>query len=693
MNPLDTNTPAKAPEMDSAQHASSRNVITACTLDCPDSCSLQVRVEDGRIRSIEAGDVNPLTAGFICSKVRRFDDLVYHESRVRQPLRRTGPKGSGEFEAISWDDALDLVASQLSRARNEHGGESILPLSYGGSNGLLSQDTTDARLWRRLGSSRLLRTVCAAPSSAAAHGLYGNMTGSDLRDIEHSRLIVLWGVNPSVSGIHLVPIVQRAQKAGAKLIVVDPRRTPLAKKADLHLAPKPGTDLALALAVIRWLDDNDRVDRVFLDEHTENSEHLLQRARRWSVADAAEATGLAADSIERFARLYAEGDPALIRCGWGVERNRNGGSAVAAILALPAVAGKFGVRGGGFTMSNSGAWKGDPRFGDAILATEPATRTVNMNQTGRVLLEGDPAVRCLFVYNCNPLATLPEQNLVRRGLEREDLFTVVFDPVLTDTARYADIVLPATTFLEHEDLAKGYGAMILHRARPVIEPVGEARPNVEVFGDLLQRLGLDEVEEPSTSTEIREAILGTSAEDVEPEGARLTPATGERHLPFVNSFPTHASGRADLCPQHLDDEAPGGLYAFQADPGTARYPLALLSPATNQAINSSMGQVRDLPTVLDMHPDDARDRDLEHLDDAALVRIFNESGEVVCPLRLNDDVRRGVVTLPKGCWSHSSNNGSTSNALVPDRFTDLAGGAVFNDARVETLSLLKIELT
>lgn len=678
MTPPDTPAPSTP--------SSRRTITTACTLDCPDSCSLEIEVEGDRIRSIDAGRANPLTAGFICSKVKRFDDLVHHESRVQQPLRRTGTKGSGQFEPISWDQALDLIVAEFRRARDTHGGESILPLSYGGSNGLLTQDTTDARLWRRLGASRLLRTVCAAPSSAAARGLYGNMPGCDLRDIEHSRLIVLWGVNPSVTGIHLVPIVQRAQAAGAKLIVVDPRRTPLAKKADLHLAPRPGTDLVLALALIQWLKEHDRVDRDFLAAHTQNADALLGRAEGWTLSEAAEVTGLDAESIAEFARLYAEGDPALIRCGWGVERNRNGGSAVAAILALPAVAGKFGVRGGGFTMSNSGAWKGDPRFGDAVLEAEPPTRPINMNHAGRVLLDADPAVRVLFVYNCNPLATLPEQNLMRRGLEREDLFTVVFDPVMTDTAQYADIVLPATTFVEHEDLAKGYGAVILHRSRPVVAPVGEARPNVLVFSELLRRLELARPDEPSTAEELRTALLGDDAAQIESEGSYLSPAVGDRAIPFQDAWPTTPSGRVDLCPDALDREAPKGLYAFQDDPGTDAFPLALLSPATHRAINSTMGQVRALQTVLEIHPEDAKARGLDGTADGDLVRVFNEHGEVICPLRLNADLRPGVVTMPKGCWSRSSRNGATSNALVPDRLTDLAGGAVFNDARVQVES-------
>src|SRR5579863_6104342 len=489
-----------------------QTVASACPLDCPDACSLSVEVEGGRVVKLDGSRRNPLTAGFICAKVRRWPEHMAGDHRLLHPEIRRGRKGEGVFERVSWDEALALAAERLSEARDGFGGESILPFSYGGSNGLLTQDTTDLRLFARLGASRLDRTVCAAPSRSAARGLYGLMPGVALPDYRHARLIVLWGVNPAVTGIHLVPIIQDAQRAGATLVVVDPRRTPLAKRADLHLAPRPGTDLPLALAVIRWLFEEGRADLGFLAAHARGAAELRRRAAPWDLQRAAAVSGVPAVEIERFARLYADSSPAVMRTGWGVERNRNGGSAVAATLALPAVAGKFGVRGGGYTMSNSGAWNLDHAAAAAVSPADAdlalGMRIVNMNLLGETLLGAEPPVRVLFVYNCNPLATMPDQERVRRGLEREDLFTVVFDPVRTDTARYADLLLPATTFLEHHELVKGYGAFVLHQAAPAIEPAGEARPNYQVFGELCDRLGLSRPQDPEGAAALTSALLG-----------------------------------------------------------------------------------------------------------------------------------------------------------------------------------------
>lgn len=660
-------------------------IRTACPLDCPDSCSLDVTVAKGRVVKIDgAREGNPTTAGYICAKVRRFADRVYGEDRLLYPAVRKGPKGQGVFTRVTWDEALDHIASKMLAIRDRAGAEAILPFCYGGSNGLLSQDTNDAALFRGFGTSRLARTVCAAPTGAANLGLYGKMPGVTYADYVHAKLIVLWGVNPAASGIHLVPYIREAQKAGATLVVVDPRATSLARQADLHLAPRPGTDLPLALALHRFLFESGHADTRFIEEHTRGAEGLRARAEAWTFERAADVAGIDPADLRRLAEMYVGASPALVRCGWGLERNRNGGSAAAAILALPAVAGKFKVRGGGFSMSNStafgikaAAWMND--------TPEPATRLVNMNHLGRALLEfKDPPVEMLFVYNCNPLATMPDQNRVLKGLEREDLFTVVYEQVVTDTARYADVLLPATTFLENYDIAKGYGPISLQVVRPVIEPTGDARPNAEVFSDLAARLGVGEAEEETdTLLRVTSRLPTGIAPELMQEGV-ATPPHGGVPIQFVDVFPLTPDRKVDLFPEALDASAPMGLYGFQPDPATDRFPLALISPSSEKTISSTLGELRERPGLLHMHPSDAQARGLS-TDDP--VRVFNDLGEVECPVEVDPNVRPGTVSLAKGLWRKSTYNGSTSNALVPDTLTDLGGGACFNDARVQVALL------
>ena len=659
-------------------------VRTACPLDCPDCCTVDVTVENGRILEIDGGDANPVTRNYICAKVRQFASRVYGEDRLLYPALRQGVRGNGVFTRVTWDEALDHIAEQMRRIRDRWGAEAILPFCYGGSNGLLTQDTNDAVLFRGFKTSRLARTVCAAPTGAANQALYGKMPAVTYDDYPHARLIVLWGVNPSASGIHLVPYVREAQRAGARLVVVDPRATTLARHADIHLAPRPGTDLPLALALHRFLFEHDHADETFLARFATGADELRARAAEWSIERAAETAGIEAASLQRFAELYASTSPALVRCGWGLERNRNGGSAAAAILALPAVGGKFGVRGGGFSMSNSAAlgikaasWMDD--------VPEPATRLVNMNHLGRALLEyTDPPIKMLFVYNCNPLATMPDQNRVLRGLQRDDLFTIVFDQVFTDTARYADVVLPSTTFLENYDITKAYGPIGLQLVRPVIEPVGESRPNAEVFSALAARLGVGEAEEETdTLLRIASRLPQNVATELMERGS-VTPPFKGAPIQFVDVFPRTIDEKIHLFPPELDRQAPAGLYGFQPDPATDRFPLALISPASEKTVSSTLGEQRERAAILQMHPSDAEARGLSQDDP---VRVFNDLGEVQVPLGINRDIRPGTVSLPKGLWRKSTYNGSTSNALVPDSLTDLGGGACFNDARVQVALL------
>jgi anaerobic selenocysteine-containing dehydrogenase len=659
---------------------------SACPLDCPDMCSLAVTVDDGgRVVEVTGDHRSALTDGFICGKVRKIADHLYGDDRVLAPLVRAGAKGSGQWRTVSWDEALGLVADRIASIRAASGGEAIMPYHYGGSNGWLTEGALATRFFRRLGATTLARTFCAVATEAATRGLYGQMPGVALEDYEHAKLIVLWGQNPSATSIHLVPVIERARAKGAKLVVIDPRRTPLARRADLHLALRPGTDLPVALAAIHALFARGHADRAFLDRHAVEVDELRIRAAKWSIVDAAAESGLEPRALDKFVELFARSSPAVIRAGWGLERNRNGGSAVAAVLALPAIAGKLGVRGGGFTMSN-----GDARWtvgAETAIAEPPAgTRVVNMSDLpGALRTLRDPAIECMVVYNCNPAATAPDQRGVIEQLSRDDLFVVVHDQVMTDTARLADVVLPATAFLEHRELGRGYGQMRMFDSPAVATPPGEARSNNQLFGALLERFDLIRPGDPMTDDELVATTFAAS-----PHGAALRaqlaehaiaePLDGPSPVLFGDVFPDTPDRRIHLVPAALDREAHGGLYTYRPDPATAAYPLALISPALSTQISSTFGQLRKLPATLELSPADATARGIV---DGDAIRIWNEHGEVHCLARITPDVRAGVCVLPKGLWRKHTANGYTANALIPARFADLAGQAAYNDARVE----------
>ena len=660
-----------------------------CPLDCPDRCSLDVTVEDGRVVSIDGSRTNPLTEGYICSKVRRFPEHVYGPDRLLHPMVRTGPKGEGRFEAVAWPEAVALVARRLREVQQRWGGEAILPYYYGGSNGLVTQGTLDARFFASLGASRLDRAVCAAPTGTVAKAMTGKMPGVAFPDYDAARLVVLWGANPWHSNIHLVPHLKRAREAGGRVVLVDPRTTAPGAYVDEWLPIRPGTDVALALALARCLARAGRLDHEFLAAHTRGHARVLEAAEAWTLDRAAAVTGLAARDIERLAEDYAAADPAVIRIGWGLERNRNGGSAVAAVLALPALAGKFKRRGGGFTMSNSGAFRVD----DAARAGGPdaPTRIVNMNLLGRVLLGeiAPPPVMALFVYDCNPVVTVPDQNRIVRGLQREDLFTVVFDSVLTDTARYADVLLPATTFLEHDELSHSYGSYTVQYAPGVIPPVGEGRPNPEVFRELAHAAGVDRGFFQGGEPALRARALasvgiplagGADLGRLERERMISVDFPGPAPVQFMTAFPFTADRRMRLDPTELGPN----LYAYREPATDPRFPLALISPATDRTVNSVLGELKKDEAELQLHPDDARARGIASGDG---VRVFNALGEVRCRALVSDRIRPGVVSLPKGAWRRSFRSGTSATALVADDLSEIGGGACFNDTRVEVQAL------
>ncbi len=667
---------------------------TTCPLDCPDGCALEVEVAGGRVTRIGAAEDSAHTAGFICGKVTGFGKRLYHPERVLHPLRRVGPKGEGGFERMSWDEAIDTVAGNLAAIAERWGGEAILPFHYGGSNGLVTDELLDYLLFSRLGASRLAKTICALPATQVALGMYGKMPGVDFGDYPRAKAIVVWGANPRGSNIHLVPHLQEARRRGAWIAQVDPRRTLASGEVDLHLPVLPGQDLPLALGLIERWRAAGRLDGEFLERHADGLEPLLERARGWPLERAARVTGVAPEAIAELADRLADSDPALVRCGWGPERNRNGAQAMAAILAIPALLGKFGVRGGGYTLSNNGAVRFDR---DAVIGPiDWRTRSLNMSQLGRLLGTAatgealgsplDPPIKALFVYNANPAATVPDQRAVLRGLAREDLFTVVHDQVMTDTARWADVVLPAVTFLEGHDLRAGYGAFMLGGVVPVVEPAGEAISNMQLFSRLGRALGFDDEAFGLDDGELlRRAAAAVTLPGAEVDVERIA-AGRQQHYDFdgappvqmATSRPLTADGKIHLTPPVL------GAEPYRWLPPDDDWSLALISPAGPRLTNSTFGESNLARLAVTLHPEDAAARGLARGD---RVRVVNQRGEVHCRLDTSAAVRPGVAAMPKGVWARASLNGLTATTLCPDDGQVVGGAACFNDARVEVEAL------
>ncbi len=646
--------------------------VTACPLDCPDTCSLTVSVTDGRITEVDAAPGNPLTAGFICQKVKHHAERVYGPERVMTPLLRTGPKGSGEFRSATWDEALELVVDRLRAAETDHGPESVLPFIYN-SSGPLLQDEAGERLWRRFGASRLRHTVCAATHHAAYGSTFGDMFSSDPLDLVQAKLVVLWGANPTVSNTHLLPLITKAQRENdARVVVIDPRSTGVTRRADLHLPVRPGTDVVLAYAIAHELELRNLLAQEFLADHATGVDEFLAAAREFPVARAAEICDVDPNAITELAELWGTVRPATLRAGWGLERNRNGGSACAAVFALPVLTGQFGTLGSGVLASLGEA---TPLAWDAREPDTPEDRrrprAFGMNQIGARLEDPmlDPPIAVMFIQGSNVVATNPDQGAVMRGLAREDLFTVVHDQVLTDTARYADVVLPATTHFETEDLASSYGSFMLQPMPVVIERVGESWSNNELAAELARRLGYD----LTRFTVEREAIVDRSLKDdgTYTEARATRPSEGT--VQFRDTFPSFPDHRARLA------SLPGlGVPRFVEldDP----YPLTLITPATAKTINSMFGEFQPADPAIHLHPDDAAARVLT---DGATVRVYNDRASITTVVRIDSAMRPGVASMPKGTWCRDFAEGITPNSLVPDTLSDLADGACFNDTRVE----------
>lgn len=655
---------------------------TACPLDCPDGCSLEVTVEGDRITAIDAvpaGEAdNPLTDGWICRKVRRMTRRVHGPQRLTTPLARTGAKGAGEFAPISWDDALDRVAAAIQDAITTDGPASVVPYLYNSSAAVVAAAGLTPLLFEALGTAEVDETICAATASEAWRLVLGTMASADPLDATHSDLVVVWGANPSVSNSHFGTLLEQQRRAGTRVVVIDPRRTPLAGKADRHLAVVPGTDVVLAFAVAAELERLGGVDEAFVAAHVEGAEEYLAACRAWPVDRAAALCGVPAEEITGLAADLAAAERPLLRVGWGMERNRNGGGAHRAAMSLWALAGAFGRPGTGVVGSTSPKESATGGIRTAVLGDAPPAegrRVVNMNRLGAVLAgEGGP-VRVLFVQGSNPAATCPGQAAVHAGLARDDLFTVVHEQVLTDTARFADLVLPATTHFETDDLVGGYGSYVVQDAPAVIPRVGESRTNNELAHGLAVRLGLDgDAFDPSPERLTQALLFGLPLPlRLQAEGfvqfADVWPAHDDGGAPRARLVATDAevAAGADRVPTYRDNDHEGG-------------PLTLLTPATNRTVTSMFAEYDPPDPAVRLHPDDAAARGLAHGDP---VVVSDGRHEVHVPVAVGADVRPGVAVMPKGMWCDATPEGLTANVFAPDTLSDLAGGARFNDARVE----------
>ena len=653
--------PAQHVPADPAQHVTGDVVIhtTACTLDCPDTCSLSVTVTSGVITGIGAGAGNPLTNGWICAKVKQHARRIYGPDRITKPLIRTGPKGAGDFRESSWDEAVDLIGTQMKLAVAEAGPDALVPFTYSSSAGVHEANGYTEALFAALGATSVEHTICAATLGASWESVYDGMHSADPLDVVHARLVVVWGANPTVSNTHFPPLVQQAANRGARVVVIDPRRTAMAKRADLHLAVRPGTDVVLALAVANYWAGHDLVDREFLAARATGAEEFFVGAGSVSIDQAAETCGLRASDIETFAQWYGTTRPSMLRIGWGQERNANGGAACRAILALPILVNHFGALGSGVVGStSSGAPKWPKRRWPTFETPQRSRRSLPMHRIGDWLAPdaGDPC-RVLFVQGANPAVMCPDTGAVHSALSRDDVFTVVHDQVLTDTARFADVVLPATTSFEIDDVAGSYGSFTIQPVRAVIEPVGESRSNDEVGLALANAMGF-----PWTATS---GEHGVCVDDVGPRVTRTST------VQFVDTEPR--GGRA-----RLTDEV-HGVPRFVPVTDSA-YPLTLISPASAKTISSMFGEFQSPGTSVIIHPVDAAARSLSNGDH---VVVLNDRGRVAMTAIVSGETCQGTVVTPKGIWLRQYQDGVGVNTLMPSTSDAFAGGACFNDTRVE----------
>lgn len=657
-----------------------------------------VQVENGRATRLRGDPDHPVTRGFLCGKVAQYLEREYSPDRLLYPQKRVGAKGEGRFTRISWDEALATIATQLTNVSRQYGPEAILPYSYGGTLGMLNGAGMDRRFFHRLGASRLDRTICATAGAAGLTAANGLRYATEPEQFRQSKLIIAWSANIHGANVHLWPFIVEARRNGAKLVVIDPIRTRTAALADRHFAINPGSDLALALGLMHVIIGEKLYDADYVDRYTNGFDALHKRVASYPPERVAALTGIAAPDIVQLAREYATTHPAAIRVNYGVQRSEQGGAATRAIAALPALVGSWREPGGGLQLSTSQAFQ----FNRAGLempelqnrsALGREARIVNMSLLGKALTEmADPPVKAMVVYNSNPAAVAPDQNVVLRGLRREDLFTVVLEQLQTDTADYADILLPATTFLEHTDIYFAYGHYYMPLARPVVAPPGEARSNVDTFRALAIRMGFDDACFRDTEDDMIRTLLssghpfldGITLDRLEREHfVRLNVAPeGEPFLPFAQGGFGTPSGKCEFGAETLEYTPPvESRFGDAALRG--KYPLELISSKHDDSMNSTFGNragVDEETSVLHLHPADAGPREIRTGD---RVRVFNDRGSLLLKAQVNGVVQPGVARAPSTRWLKRASNGRNANALTSDRLTDMGGGPTFYSCLVQ----------
>jgi anaerobic selenocysteine-containing dehydrogenase len=653
---------------------------------------LLIDINDGKGSRLRGNPEHPVTRGFLCGKVARYLDREYSPQRLLYPQKRAGAKGKGKFERISWDEALDTIAARLRRLSDEYGPEAILPYSYGGTMGFLNGGGMDRRFFHRLGASRLDRTICASAGGAGLTQTLGFRYGTEPEQFRHSKLIIAWGANVLATNVHLWPFIVEARRNGARFYTIDPIRNRTGKLADKHFAVYPGSDLALALGLMHVIIDEKLYDADYVANYTNGFDALAQRAREYPPERVEALTGIPREDVVSLGREYATVRPAAIRLNYGVQRSDRGGAATRAIAALPALVGSWREVGGGLQLSTSNAFQVN-RAGLEMAELQQRSplgreaRIVNMSELGKALTELDaPRVLAMVVYNSNPAAVVPNQNLVLAGMRREDLFTVVLEQFQNDTADHADILLPATTFLEHTDLYFAYGHYHLQLARPALPAPGEAKSNVEVFRLLAERMGFDE----ACFRDSEDDMIRTLLDSAHPFLQGITLERLEREhsvrLNFADGGFGTKSGKCEFGAEMLDYHPPVESRLGAAEL-RARFPLELISSKSHDSMNSTFGiepAAQSQTSTLFLHDEDARPREIVNGD---LVRVFNDRGSCTLVARVNGPsaglVRQGVVLAPSVRWNKLAPDHRNVNALTSDRLTDMGGGPTFYSCLVD----------